>query len=143
MPADATLTWLVTLAGWGQIALAAASLAIPSVLGWRAELQKLRPLLRQMFWVYAAYILGIHVGFGLVSALAPAWLLDRSPLAAVVTGFITVYWPARLLIPFFYFDRRDAPPAAYARWAEAGLVTLFVYLAAVYGTAFYVNLHAQ
>ena len=37
----------------------------------------LRPLLRQVFWTYAAYIWFTNLCFGLVSALAPHWLLER------------------------------------------------------------------
>ncbi len=135
-----SLRTLVFLAGVGQIVLCLASLAIPRVLRFRQETAKLRPLLREMFWTYAGYILCTNLSFGLLSALAPAWLLDGSPLAAAVTGFIAVYWGARLVIQFTYFDRSDAPPGAHARLAEAGLVTLFVYLAAVYGLALAANL---
>jgi hypothetical protein len=137
-----SLRTLVFLAGVGQIVLALASLAIPRVLRFREETAKLRPLLREMFWTYAGYILGMNLSFGLLSALMPASLLDGSPLAAAVTGFITVYWAARLIIQFVYFDRSDAPAGAHVRLAEAGLVTLFVYLAAVYGSALAANLRA-
>jgi hypothetical protein len=129
----------VRLAGAGQLALAAASLAIPRVLGWRAETAKLRPLLRQLFWIYAGYILGFHVAFGLVSALAPRWLLDGSPLATAVTGFITVYWSVRLALQFTCLDRWDAPAGARYRLAEIALVGLFVFLAATYASAVVAN----
>ena len=134
------LRTLVFLAGVGQILLALASLAIPRALRWEEETAKLRPLLRQMFWTYGAYILCTNLAFGLVSAFAPAWLLDGSPLAAAVTGFMALYWGARVVIQFTYFDRSDAPPGAHVRLAEAGLVALFVYLALVYGAAFAANL---
>jgi hypothetical protein len=134
------LRTLVLLAGLGQIALASASLAIPRVLDFGAETAKLRPLLRQMFWTYAGYILCTNLSFGLLSAFAPGWLLDGSPLAAAVTGFIAVYWGARLVLQFVWFDRSDAPPLAHVRLAETGLVALFVYLVVVYGLAFAANL---
>ena len=134
------LRTLVFLAGLGQIALILASLAIPRVLRFREEAAKMRPLLRQLFWTYAGYIFFTNLCFGLLSALAPGLLLDGSPLAAVVTGYITAYWTARVVIQFTYFDRSDAPPGAHVRLAEAGLVTLFVYLVAVYGAACAANL---
>ena len=134
------LRTLIFLAGLGQIVLALASLAIPRVLRWAEETAKLRPLLRQMFWTYGAYIWCTNLAFGLVSALAPDWLLDRSPLAAAVTGFIALYWGARVVIQFAYFDRSDAPPGAHVRLAEAGLVALFVYLTFVYALASAANL---
>jgi hypothetical protein len=130
---------LVFIAGVGQLILIGASLAIPRVLGWREDTAKLRPLTRQVFWTYALYIWCTNLAFGLVS-LWPGWLLDRSPLAGCVSGFITAYWAGRVLIQFFYFDRRDAPTGMHVRLAEAALVALFVYLALVYGAALLVNL---
>jgi len=130
----------VRLAGLGQLALAAASTAIPYVLRWKAETAALRPLLRQLFWVYAGYILGFHIAFGLVSALAPGWLLDGSGLATAVAGFIATYWSVRLVLQFAYLDRSDAPKGPWFSAAEAALVSLFVSLSVIYTCAFLTNL---
>ncbi len=132
------LPTLVFLAGVGQLVLIAASLAIPRVLRWREDTAKLRPLTRQVFWTYAAYIWCTNLAFGLVS-LKPGWLLDRSPLAACVTGFIAAYWVGRVLIQFFYFDRSDAPQGLHVRLAEVALVGLFIYLSLVYAAALLLN----
>lgn len=123
---------LLVLAGLGQLALALASLAIPRVLGWREETAKLRPLTRQVFWTYAAYICAFHVAFGLLSALAPDRLLDGTPLARMVAGFIAAYWGVRLALQLVCFDRSERPPGALGRLAEAALVALFAGLAVVY-----------
>ena len=112
-----SLESVVRLAGLGQLALAAASTAIPYVLRWKSETAGLRPLLRQLFWIYAGYILGFHIAFGLVSALAPGWLLDGSGLA-----------------------RSDAPKGPWFSAAEAALVSLFVFLSATYTAALVANL---
>ena len=142
MPALAPqLPALVSAAGVGQLVLVVASLAIPRVLRWADDTAKLRPLTRQVFWTYAAYIWATNLSFGLVS-LRPAWLLDRAPLAGCVTGFITAYWVGRILIQFFYFDRTDAPPGRHVRLAEVGLVILFAFLSLVYGAALLHNLGA-
>jgi hypothetical protein len=133
------LAVLVFAAGVGQLTLIVASLAIPSVLRWREETAKLRPLTRQVFWTYSIYIWATNLSFGLVS-LRPGLLLDRSALAACVTGFITAYWVGRILIQFFYFDRSDAPHGLHVRLAEVALVALFVYLSLVYGAALLFNL---
>jgi len=131
---------LVRTAGLLQLALAAGSLAIPRLLGWKDETSRLRPLCRQVFWIYAAYILATHVAFGLLSALSASALLDGSLLAAAVTGFITLWWAARLALQFLYFDRGGFPAGRWYRLGETALVTLFVFLSAVYGGAFVVNL---
>jgi hypothetical protein len=126
---------LLVAAGLGQLVLALASLAIPRVLGWRDDTAKLRPLTRQVFWTYAAYIWVTNVCFGILSTFCPEWLLDRSPLARAVSGFITAYWGARALVQFFYFDRSSAPQGMLYRMADPALSALFVFLTAVYAGA--------
>jgi hypothetical protein len=123
---------LLVLAGVGQLALAAGSLALPRLLGWREETAKLRPLTGQVFWTYAAYIWATNVCFGALSAFSPDWLLDRSPLARAVAGYITAYWGARVLVQFFYFDRSSAPPGLFYKVADVALSALFLLLTAVY-----------
>ena len=130
-----TLKLLLVLAGIGQILLVGASLAIPRALNWRSETAKLRPLIRQIFWTYAAYILSFNLCFGLLSLLAPEALLDGSLLATLVSGFIALYWAARVVIQVAYFDRTDAPKGPAYSIAEAALVLLFVSLTAVYSAA--------
>ena len=127
------MTLLLILAGLGQLALAVGSLALPRILRWGDDTAKLRPLTRQVFWTYAAYIWVTNICFGVVSTFAPELLLDRSPLARAVTGYIAVYWGSRLLVQFFYFDRSEAPPGAIYKVGEVGLVGLFIYLTAIYG----------
>lgn len=133
----------ILLAGVGQLILILASLAIPRVLGWREDVARLRPLTRQVFWTYAGYIWTTNLCFGLLSTLAPHWLLDRSPLAACVTAFIALYWGARVVLQFTYFDRSGVPHGRLARLAEAGLVGLFITLTVIYGTAAFLNLRGD
>jgi hypothetical protein len=123
-----TVPWdyLITAAGIGQLGLVAASLAIPQALRWPEDLAKLRPLTRQVFWTYAAYIWCTNLAFGLISALAARWLIDRSPLAGAVSTYIAIYWGARLVVQFTYFDRRDAPKGPHFVFGEAALVGLFL-----------------
>jgi hypothetical protein len=128
-----TMTILI-LAGVGQLVLALGSLAIPLVLGWREHTAALPNLTRQVFWTYAGYIWATNVSFGLLSALAPGALLDGSLLARCVCAFITLYWGARVVIQFTYFDRSEAPQGPIYTLGEAALVLLFVSLTAIYGS---------
>ncbi|MDC0723461.1 hypothetical protein [Nannocystis bainbridge] len=139
MNLEAWLQPLIWLAGVGQIALALASLAIPRQLGWRLKLAGMSPLLRQMFWVYAAYILGTNLAFGLVSALAPASLLDGSPLAAAVCTFIAIYWLSRVVVQWTYFDLTELPRSRFNTFARVSLELAFVALTVVYAAAAYTN----
>ena len=134
------LNTFIFYAGLGQLILVVGSLAIPKTLGWREETSKLRPLTRQVFWTYAAYIWATNLSFALVSMLSPASLTDRSFLSTAVTLYIFVYWLARVIIQFTWFDRSDAPPQPIFKFAEALLVALFLSLTGVYGWALLTNM---
>jgi hypothetical protein len=121
--------WLIQSAGAAQIVLALGSLAIPGVLRWNEDTKKLQPLTREIFWTYAGYIFTSHLCFGFLSLLLADSLVDGSPLAAAVTGFIAAWWSARVVIQFTCLDRSAAPPGAFFRVAEILLVLLFVSLA--------------
>jgi hypothetical protein len=130
---------LIYIAGLAQIVLALGSLAIPGILQWRLELIKVRPLIKQMFWTYAAYIFGINLFFGLLSLFDSGELINGTKVSTFITGFIFIYWISRVLIQFFYFDRSDFPTGKWNKFGEILLVTLFISLGIVYGWAFIVN----
>lgn len=136
-----TITYhLLRVAGLSQIALIIGSLAIPKVLGWREDLKDLKVLLRQMFWTYAGYIWATNLSFGLISFFGPQLLLDHSPLATCVCGFIFAYWLARIVIQWTYFDVSELPTGLFHTIAKWLLEILFLALTVVYGMAIYVNL---
>ena len=128
------------VAGWGQIILIVGSLGIPKVLGWKEKLSDMSILLRQMFWVYSFYIWCTNLCFGLLSALAPQLLLDRSPLATCVSGFILGYWLVRMVVQWLYFDISEIPMTTFNNIARWVLEILFMALTVVYGLCFMFNL---
>lgn len=134
------LALLVFLAGIGQLCLVSGSLMIPVALRWSEDVAKLRPLTRQIFWTYAAYIWSTNLFFGIVSVTIPGELIAGSPVSSALTIFITIYWAARLGIQFFYFDRSDAPQGRFYVVAEWLLIGLFLSLTVVYGYAACVNI---
>ena len=100
-----TPAWLQTailLAVARQLVIVIGSLAIPVVLKWGADVAKLRPLTRQVFWTYAGYIWATNLCFGLISVAGAHLLIEGTPLSAAVTGFITLYWAARIVIQFAF-----------------------------------------
>ncbi|MCG3184338.1 MAG: hypothetical protein ICCCNLDF_02453 [Planctomycetes bacterium] len=134
------IAWALRVAGLGLFALAAASTQAPKALGWKTELASLRPLTRQIFTTQAAYILAINVLMGLLAVAAPGLLLDRTPLAAIVSGFICVYWALRFVLQLVYFDASDAPKGLKYKVAEWGFLALFLYFSAAFGWAAAFNL---
>jgi hypothetical protein len=130
---------LVFWCGIGHFMLCLGSLYVPKALAWSAHLANVRPLLRQMFWTYAAYILVINFGFGFLSVFATAELLNQTFLAKCLTLFIIIYWLARVAIQFFYFDRSDAPQGILYVIGEFALIGLFAIFALSYLLAFLFN----
>ncbi len=130
---------LIFICGILHLALGLGSSIIPRVLNWNTELAKVKPLIRQMFWTYAAYILVINLCFGLVSIWGTQELLNHSFLASSITIFISIYWLTRIGIQFFYFDKTDAPKGLLFTLCEIALVLLFVLFSAIYFLAFLYN----
>jgi hypothetical protein len=126
--------------GIGHIVLCLGSLYIPKALNWQAHLAMLQPLLKQMFWTYAAYILVINLSFGIISVFGSDELLNRSFLAKGITLLIGIYWLTRIAIQFFYFDRSQAPKGLIFLLAEAALVGLFIVFTVTYLAAFLINI---
>jgi hypothetical protein len=133
---------LIFLAGLGQIALATGSVVIPKLLNWSNEMAKVQPLIKQIFYTYACYILVFNLSFGLLSVFVYHDLTNGSRLATLISAFIAVYWISRVSIQFFYFDRVNFPSSKWHKLGEGVLVTLFVFFSAVYSWAFYFNLMA-
>jgi hypothetical protein len=135
-----TLEWIVRVAGIGHFAIAAASAGVPSALGWREDVAKLKPINRQIFYTYAGYILTINLLFGVIATFGAALLVDRTQLAACVTGFIAAYWGVRVLLQFAYYDRKSTPKGLKYTVGEAVFVTLFAALTIVFAYATWFNI---
>ena len=125
--------------GIAHFGLSLGSLYIPHALRWKTHLSHLQPLLRQMFWTYAGYILAINVAFGLISTGGTSELVSGSFLARSVTLLIGLYWLVRVAIQFFYFDTSSAPQGKWYKAGELALVALFCLFAVTYLTAFALN----
>lgn len=133
------LTNLIFWAGIGHFILCFASLAVPRALRWREHLKPLQPLLRQMFWTYAGYILVINGWFGIISVGGANELLAHTFLAKSITLLIALYWLARIGIQFLYFDRSQAPKGFLYTLGEIALISLFAGFTGIYFLAFLHN----
>lgn len=109
-----------------------ASAMVPGTLNWRGELQKLPPLLRQLFWVYGAFIVLMIVGQGTLSLAFSRELAAGSPLARGVAGFIAVFWGTRLAVRLFVFDAGPYLKNAWYRLGYRALTLAFLLLTAIY-----------
>jgi hypothetical protein len=97
-------------------------------------------LLRQVFWTYGAYILGSHLVFASVSVFAARALLDGGVMAAIMSGFIALWWSARLVIHLGGFDTAEVPDEGWYLAAKRALGLLFTALCGIYVAAVLFNL---
>lgn len=125
--------WLVFVGGVLHFGILFGAALVPLVVDFRGELNRVSRLLRQLVWVYAAFIVLTIVGFGTVSVLFTAALVEGTPLARAVCGFIGLFWLARLLVQFFVFDAKPYLRHWMLRVGYHGLTLVFVYHALVYG----------
>lgn len=128
-----TLTILLIGSGIGHIASSLGSIAVPTLLDWKKHINAVPPLMRQVFWVYSAYIKMIGIAFGLVSILGREELLSTSFLAQSINLFIVIYWAGRLSVGFIYYDRSTL--TGIAKLSDHTLNVLIVYFIVVHGLA--------
>jgi hypothetical protein len=127
--------YAILLAGLAQLGIAGSSILIPRLLGWREQLERVEVLTRRVFWTYSGYILGIHLWFAALCLALGERLVDGTPLAALVTGFIAVYWGVRVVGQFTWYDRQVAGTRMLFRVAEVLYVTAFVFVTGVFAAA--------
>jgi hypothetical protein len=124
---------LLKFVSFTYLGLLAAGLLMPSVVGLRQHVCALPTFIRQLFWVYYAFI-GLSLGcFGLGTFFLADQLASGTPLARGVCGFLAVFWCARLVVGTFVFDLR---PYLTNRWRRMGLAAaniVFTCLPVVYG----------
>lgn len=124
---------LLKLASLSYLGLLAAGLLMPRVVSLHQHLAALPAFIRQLFWVYYAFIGLSLVSFGLGTFLLADQLASGTPLARAVCGFLALFWTVRLVAGTFVFDLR---PYLTNRWRRAGLAAanlVFTCLPVVYG----------
>jgi hypothetical protein len=120
---------LIFFAGIGQLCVLIASALVPIRLNWKADLQTLPRLHRQLFWVYGGYVVLAIVSLGLICVFNAAELAQGSLLARCVCGYIAVFWGIRLSLQAVL----DVKTHLTTWWLKAGYHTLTILFATCTG----------
>lgn len=123
------------LAGIGHFGLLAASALTPVVLDWKERLQSLPPLLRQLFWVYGAYIVLMIIGLGTFTLMYTEEIASGQAVARSVAVFATVFWGLRLGIQLFVFDPKPFLTNGWLKLGEHVLTATFVFFTIIFAMA--------
>jgi hypothetical protein len=126
------LSRLIFIGGIGQLCVLIASAMVPFRLNWRAEIQCLPRLHRQMYWVYGGYIVLSIIAFGLISLTSAEALAGGSRLARSFCLYVAVFWGIRLILQAV-LDVEAHLTAWWLRLGYHGLTALFLYFTAIYG----------
>ena len=124
---------ILKLAALSYLGLLAAGMLMPGVVGLRQHLSTLPRFIRQLFWVYYAFIGLCLVSFGLGNFLLADELAAGRPLARAVCGFLAVFWTIRWVAGTFVFDLRPYLTTAWRRAGYAATNLVFTCLPVVYG----------
>jgi hypothetical protein len=117
------------LAGIGHFCVLIASFQVPSKLGWKDDLQKLTPFNRKLMWVHGGFAVLTIIAFGTLTLALHAEMLRGDRAALGIALFIGIYWAARIVVDFVYYDHKDWPKGRGFVLGHILLTSLFAYLA--------------
>ena len=127
-----SLSAWIQVAGAVQLAIGLANLPLAIRLQYRRNLAGASEIVRQVFYVHAAYIVLVVFGFAALSLLFPTDLASGRPLGRFLSTFLAIFWLLRVPIQLFYYPteiRRQN------RLADVIFTVAFVCLAVVFGLA--------
>jgi hypothetical protein len=130
-----SLTLLLQVAGVMHLGLMSAGLLMPKVVNMRAHLAGLPAFVRQLFWVYYAFIGLCLVSFSVITVVYAETLASGGPLARALCTFFAMFWTVRLLVAMFVFDMRPYLTTTVRRVGYHALNVVFAYLPLVYAFA--------
>lgn len=116
-----------------QILVLAASFQVPSRLGWREELPRLRPLNRKLMWTYGGFIVHTIVTWGVLTFALRGEIVGRTPVGLAISLAIFLFWAMRLAVDTFYFRSEDWPQGPFMQIGHAMLNALFTFIVGGYG----------
>lgn len=125
--------WMLKLCALAHLGLIAAGVLMPRVVELQRHLAGLPRFVRQLFWVYYAFVGLCLVSFGLGSYVFASDLVAGTPLARGVCGFLALFWTLRWVVAIAVFDLR---PYLRTAWHRIGLYaanSVFTALPFAYG----------
>jgi hypothetical protein len=126
------LTAWIQVAGAVQLAIGLANLPLASRLQYRKNLAGASAIVREVFYVHAAYIVLVVLGFAALSLLFPTELAGGQPLGRFLSAFLAIFWLLRVPIQLFYYP---AEIRRQNRVADVIFIVAFAFLAIVFGLA--------
>jgi hypothetical protein len=128
------------LAGALLLCVGASHVVLPRAMGWKAELQAVSLMTRQVSYVHTYFIGLMCALFGLAATCLPHDLLARDPLAAPLLAAAVVVWGSRLVVQLFVFDAALWRGRAFTVAGHVAFVALWTYQTLVFSWALWRHL---
>ena len=91
-------------AGVILLCIVCANFFAPRKMRWLQNLTRVEPVFRQVFIVHCVFLIGCVLAMAVVCMVFPQRLLSE-PLGEMLLVFMAIFWSARVLVQFFYYDR--------------------------------------
>lgn len=127
-----TLVLLLWVAGFVQIGISAANLYLPGKLGYHENLERVAPIIRQIFFVHSAYVVGVVLLFAGISFRFAGELTSGHGLGRFLAAAMAVFWLCRAPVQLLYYD---ATLRRSNRIGDVAFTAAAVFLAMTYGAA--------
>lgn len=109
-----------------------ASALTPFALDWRGLLAPLPKLLRQMFWVYGAFIVLTIMCFGALTLMHATEMAAGDLVGRSVCAVIALFWGVRLVVQLFIFDATPFLTRWYWKLGYHALTVIFIVMVAIF-----------
>jgi hypothetical protein len=126
------VTLALWIAGLVELAIAFANFTLPRKLKYQENLSHVTPMVRQIFAVHSAYIVGVVLLFAVITFGFTADLVGGQGLGRFLAAAMALFWFCRVPIQLFYYDpvlRRDN------RMGDIAITVALLFLAGTYATA--------
>jgi hypothetical protein len=128
--AEGVFSLALWLAGIGHFVVLIASFQVPRRLGWKQDLAKLTPFNRKLMWVHGGFAVLTIIAFGILMLTLHGELLRGDRAAMGLAAFIGIYWAARIVVDFTYYEHKDWPRGRSFVAGHILLTLLFFFLSA-------------
>ena len=129
MNALLTILWLAALV---QILIAATNFYLPRKLKYQENLERVAPIIRQIFVVHSVYIVGVLVLFAALTFGFADELASGHGLGRFLAAGICVFWLFRAPVQLLYYD---ASLRRTNRLGDIAFTAAAIFLTVAYGAA--------
>src|SRR5580704_10060303 len=126
------LQLLLWLAGLVQIGIAAANFFLPRKLKYQENLDRVAPIIRQIFVVHSVYIVGVLLLFAALTFGFASELASGHGLGRFLAAGIAVFWLFRAPVQLLYYD---ATLRRANRFGDVAFTVAAIFLTVAYGAA--------